>query len=1279
MKTYTALYKLIDYYYGTSWWSKYGTPGMFLVDPSRKPSSSLAINITNYLRGGYAKALDQITNESLEQFAYQIGFDDGSGNNYSDLGFQDEKDLLAFFYVYGLEEMKQYKDSPLYSSDLQTIIYKKPWGSFDRQQEFSKRIYPLLQKYFANFYADPSIDLVNRNIVKTWFESQSESALSEKMKDISDKIRDRVNFSSIISIGAGGEKFRYVAGALTGLDVDIDIFISALRNAKFGIAKNDYVFEAFGLSEFINKEMSSFSSKEASILGLENAKTQDPTWYQEAAAKYLNIPEPLPEDLMNLRQCALITGLLHTPGSLSVNMKDYINDSSYNSPLALGGGGHERIYPVGSGIKDFNPNEFVNLCTIDPNLKDVLNSNDSLKPDKMDKFLYWVYQTSGTQELREANIPLTSVNALAEERKELRKLRQVINAYSTFSSSDVDAVVEGIYGTSISQQTAQTKFDETSNKIKNLLKEDANNGIFYFLKETSVKFEGTNPSTARSDVQVTLTFELSSIAGLETVLVTLNGVDDGLPANTTVEIRMMDLITISSTNSTSTSDGAGSYLSNNYSPNYSRLRLKLAPSDNNSNILVVDIATIDHQISRDSITGKTTLTINYRGYFETVMSMPFNDALADDAIMQNRWDRQQKALDVLKQENCKTSTVREALRIEQQILSREARASSFTSIISRLNQLKCIHEYTLDTSFQTSTYGNVLDSRTNFVKSTSAGKVDPNTDTATTELKTELEKKDESYWYFWTKEKGKQTTLQIAESNSSIGILKNKFFFLGDLMHVVSDCLYKSGTADHQDWVKNLNMRFIVSTINVPDPNSLNGSPLEINPICIPIDLLFFVEWFNSVVVNKNLSYYPIGIFMRDLIERLVNGIIYDTCFSLLLPDETPAQLRMGFFINDQTQWFVKNSYGWFNPLNPFLNPPTPTPKKELLFKRSLKPNKPAGGSNSTIIDSTNYCVFYQNFPSFMSQLNASRNKSLINNDYTISLFYGIKNVEHNFLSNVSFSKTNSPYLREARYFNNSYGNLSLLSNVYDLSFSFSRRKANTFFFPGNIINFYLLDWGKNWSKDDFPWNKKNDEEFGQSNPHKDGTISNILGMGGFFTVLSVEYILGETPAEFEIKISTKFSGTDAVKNPPNVSTSTTITDRQACVDAFKIIATRANELYETGDEVYALATVDPNPPPPPQPPPAKTSAQATANPNTASFSDIVDAATTGWTQGVVPTSSAGPIKTVKNATDPAYGEIWSAINQTTVTGSVVYKTDGTYTYAIERPSSGNLTIKIYK
>ena len=143
------------------------------------------------------------------------------------------------------------------------------------------------------------------------------------------------------------------------------------------------------------------------------------------------------------------------------------------------------------------------------------------------------------------------------------------------------------------------------------------------------------------------------------------------------------------------------------------------------------------------------------------------------------------------------------------------------------------------------------------------------------------------------------------------------------------------------------------------------------------------------------------------------------------------------------------------------------------------------------------------------------KTKQIIENDrdsldqHIPIIFYGASNTATNYVSDVTFSKTNTPGLRESRYFSNMNGSLSLLSNVYDLSFTFNKRAGNTYFFPGTIFDFRLTDKGL-------------------GNCHDDKSMAFHMGFGGYHIVTSVTYNLTPYPKDYVVTVKAKFLDTKA-------------------------------------------------------------------------------------------------------------------------------------------------------
>lgn len=1030
-----------------------------------------------------------------------------------------------------------------------------PAGAGDgiKKTIFTQKIKPGIIKHYTKVLGSPNLDEITKNVLRQWWASADLSGNFLKLAPAFYDVKD------LTAVDDAGVKIP----GINVISVNIrDNFFVAIFEGNGELGAN--VLDALGFSQFLRDNDPNTGKSTAAtytLEGLEAAAKNGTSAYADIVTTTFEIDTDLTEeDFNDLNQCALMSGLLHK--DVGLEFHNYIEPGTgWGSPLSTTGSGNERIYPV--TYSKFNPNKLINNCVMNKKIKNIFSTTDTKTPHNMVKGIFWVYEstTKGNKILREAEL---STNSTAQRKK-------VSTISKKFSIGDPES-------------------DRT--RFKKLDKE--RDSSYFFLENTKINFEGTDPSSARNDVQVEMTWKLGSLEGLGSTMAIL-GTNDGQPPETSIKI--MDLITLPNTGEPNSSNGAGQYLTNQYSPNYSRLRLKVAPygdkdGNHQEDCMILDLAIIDHKISRSSETGETTLTINYRGYFEATMNMPYNDALASPELIDARQKRQKQAIDKLKDAQCKPETVREMFRMEQEISKKESATPSAGTILVRLQKRNLIHQYELDkVKLRASTFGNTLDGRQMYVSKVWPSEGVVNLSSVSTDLSVGVITEEEVVDALAGVLSGDSDKFEkIQNRQSSLEALENKFFFLGDLMWTLLDCLYEPGSASHRGALKNLNLRFIMGTIYVPDPKNLGGAPVTINPISVPVDLRFFVQWFQATVVNKGLAFYPVGTFIRDLIERLVNNVIYDTCFSLLLPDENPPQLRNRTFVSSDNKWFVKKTNGWFDPKDPHQNSPDNSP--DLLFPKSLIATKdPEDVKNNTwshSITSTNYCVIYQQFPSYKRQLAAEDNGYLRDDEYTPTIYYGAKNKNYNFLSDVSFSKTNSPFLREARFFNEDNGGLSLLSNVYDLSFSFKRRKANTLFYPGCIINFALLDWGKRWVEEP-PWFDDGEGDIthyfgtgilGEADPHREGTMSNIMGMGGYFIILSVEYNLGQTPGEFEINIATKFLGTDASKKLTRIEDlPKAISDNATCATAFNVSAERYNELLATAgsmEEPITRATIAP-------------------------------------------------------------------------------------------------------
>ena len=843
------------------------------------------------------------------------------------------------------------------------------------------------------------------------------------------------------------------------------------------------------------------------------------------------------EQLLNIRQCALVSSLINDYSPFNLYPLEWIGESYGGTNKQAFGG---RIMPVVESAALFDPNTLVNVCTTSKRTKNFLLSPGS-RSDNLYHKLFWVYTDPETNELRESEIYLTT------NVDDFKLSESVVNNQTTIERAKI-------------------------------VRQTMSNGYGYAIKTIDIDYNGTNPSTASKDVKVTLNINLNNLKSIDAVCSFVNIGTEG--KEELVELKLYDLVTLPATQTIETIAQGNSVIKREYSPEYSRIRLKVwsleqdgdatsLGTSNTEDAMIIDLATIDHTLKRsDDASGKTALTINYAGYFEQSMKDPYNDALAGDDIIMKRYNRRKEANEKIIDHGCSDEIARDMFQIIGETDRIEAQDNiNNGSIIKRLFENGRVYGYEFDEDkVKANIIGTSLSPKQIYLTGIrKLGNIKLNVEEDTTL----------QYWKdVFTNLKVNEGDLRMGEDGIELTLDsasgENHFFYLGDLMYESLACLYKPKSAEMKDFRKNLNLRFVVGTFSVPDPNDITKT-ITVNPVRIPIDMFFFMEWFHQNIISKGLTSYPVGLFIKDLTQRLINDVIYDTCFSILAPDETAPQLRASYFVDHRMDWF--KSKALFPPRGSYFDPRDPLAAGDVVSPNVLMTKN----VSSKVSNSKNYCVIYQQFPSYFRQLKYERAGKLKDDPYTMTLYYGNNTKNTNYISNVSFSKTDSPHLREARYFNTNFGNLSLLSNVYDLSFDIKSPKAITSLYPGVIINFILTDWSGE-VEHHFP-----QDSLGESDPHKASTRANILGFGGYYVIKSVKYSL-ETNVwnGFKISVSTKFLGTDAIgdefRRKPNEDkfageSTECLTIRNSLIDRLTELEEETGIEGENFDRIYAGGT----------------------------------------------------------------------------------------------------------
>jgi len=237
----------------------------------------------------------------------------------------------------------------------------------------------------------------------------------------------------------------------------------------------------------------------------------------------------------------------------------------------------------------------------------------------------------------------------------------------------------------------------------------------------------------------------------------------------------------------------------------------------------------------------------------------------------------------------------------------------------------------------------------------------------------------------------------------------------------------------------------------------------------IPISTKLFKDWFAYKVVDRDIDVYPFTQFARDLIKELALYSLQSDCGkiqktniifkSTSLTGRKPIDKAANFIISDQTpdlrgthsnNYVIVDSQG---PIN---------------FNQSQSEEEKA---HSVII------IYTED----------SSIKNLTGN-YDEDLKSGIHHLNYGrdrgIVKQIQFSKNDIPGLREAKFSRDSLNPLSELSTIYNASIT---TVGNVIFWPGQKVFVNPLGMGSSIG-----------------HPSDKGSISGVLGLGGYYTLADV-------------------------------------------------------------------------------------------------------------------------------------------------------------------------------
>ena len=309
-----------------------------------------------------------------------------------------------------------------------------------------------------------------------------------------------------------------------------------------------------------------------------------------------------------------------------------------------------------------------------------------------------------------------------------------------------------------------------------------------------------------------------------------------------------------------------------------------------------------------------------------------------------------------------------------------------------------------------------------------------------------------------------------------------EFIFLGDIMDAACQALSPA-----------INPSAGASTI-ICGPIVINhprGHRYSMNLADLPISYADFQQFFFEVVVRKQLSNYPLKQFIRDIMERLVKKTLQPSeCFKKGREQRTIDIAMTNFTITKSmaTKYAIEPNYLF----------PTGRLNVNDIFTES-------GfiGEKEEVVD----CIFL-----YMNSYKASELTGIEDEDMARGIYHFYIGSDVGIVKGIDYKKSDVQGLREARQAE--ARNLGQIRDVYNASV---KLVGNSLFRPGMKVFLHPpLGFGDPTADGYDPVN-------GRQDPNNFGSISNLLGIGGYYDVITVDSTIS-TGGQYETTLECVFA-----------------------------------------------------------------------------------------------------------------------------------------------------------
>jgi len=314
--------------------------------------------------------------------------------------------------------------------------------------------------------------------------------------------------------------------------------------------------------------------------------------------------------------------------------------------------------------------------------------------------------------------------------------------------------------------------------------------------------------------------------------------------------------------------------------------------------------------------------------------------------------------------------------------------------------------------------------------------------------------------------------------------------------------------------------RLLLGPVELHHVKKTDGKTSEfVNFGDIPISVKYFIEWVAGQVLSKDEIFYPLSVFLNQLMNNLVTNFLNSNrCFYFDIKQKVRVnQAVVSSYSppNDEgtdtlTNLILQKSSG-NHPTRLHVEDPIAKQNRPILNVSGRTGEQ--GITYAPLSHETNYLVFYAGRVASPSPV-VDRAK-----DEEAGIFHYMLGRDRGLIKNIKLQKTQTKGLAEARFEMDGYDGLQQLRVVYDVNID---TYANVNTFPGTYIYIPPGGFDPSWSKYGF----------------SDINMTS-LGIGGYYMIIKSSHKFGPGEASSEIyakwvnSLETDFPEADSSSDDP--------------------------------------------------------------------------------------------------------------------------------------------------